>query len=233
MGQFIRPNDVDKEFYNLFLGNATPGSLPNETGTFPFLQLTTHKNTTVDVLVRYAKRSGKYEYEDLNTYYPCLSIMNFTPEKDKQRAIFNKNYFIGNLTATTADKIFFPVPLNFTYQVSAVANQESDFEAICNYMLVNFEEAHNANCFLLNKVTTTEGDLGDVVPYTLSMQDQTREDGRFERDYTYTLKTYLHVKPNITADFIDTIGFSIETPKQILSDLYDSVIENFSINLVS
>lgn len=210
--EFTTIQEVDNEFYNLFLADATPKNIFSGLSiTAPVLEINNHKDETEDVLVRYAKRSGRLEIEEFPSYYPVISILNQTPVVDKNRSLFNQPFYIGgyDYDNATLKKAFFPAALNFDYQVSVAANTESAFSAIKTFMLNTFRYYNIDPCLILNKVETEEGDIGIVVPFSVEVNDITREDGRFECVYDFRLKTYVHLRLPETKDMIEKIAIRL------------------------
>lgn len=206
--EFVNPHEVDREFYNLFLGQATPDTLGNEVGDHPFITIQDFLGDSHKFLVKYAKRSGRRRYQDIDDYYPCIVIDNITPVVDKSRGSFGKGYDVGNYDFGTeeASIIYFPIPLNFEYQVTLVTDRESQNNAGVKWMLEQFRFEAQQPCFCMNKTITIDGDtLGVVVPYRAQVATVPRDDMRFQTDYTFTLKTYVHLRQPVSSPFIQNI----------------------------
>jgi hypothetical protein len=146
-------------------------------------------------------------------YYPAISLQNFNPSPDRQRALFTKTYQIGSydFINRTAKEIFFPAPLNFRYQCSVSTEVESDMDAITEWFYRNFDIWQEDKALLLNRTTTPEGDIGVVCPYTVEENEIPRTDGYFERTFIFMVKTYVHFKAPITKDFIEKIQINLQT----------------------
>jgi len=213
MGEFKTIQEVNEQFYRLFLDKAEPiTGLLDDGMEAPFIPMTTHKNIPVSVLVRYAKRGGSSQMEDRIQYYPNITITNFEPKPDLARSLFTQESIAGgyDFINRTAMEIFFPAPLNFRYQCSIVSETESAYDAMLTWFYKNFDLWKNDKALLLNRVETEEdGPLGVVVPYSSEVFNVLRTDGMFESVIDFMLKTYVHFKVPITKSLMERFGITI------------------------
>jgi hypothetical protein len=211
MGEFLSINEVNSEFYMQFISYASPGLVPKTKIEAPFIPMTSFKGVAQQTLVRYFNMGGHFGFEDMMSYYPVISIQNFTPVPDRTRDLFAQRSYEGgyNFLEGTAMEIFFPAALNFKYQVSTCATTESERDTIQTWMYKTFELWKNDKALLLNKTATAEGDIGVVVPYRLRVFDVPRADGYFEQVFDFTLKTYVHFKCPVTQDFLTSINVTL------------------------
>ncbi len=199
MPEFKNFNEVDREFYNLFLRKAVSKIIPPVKSAQPYIPIVTHKEEVVDVLVRFFKRSGGSQIEEFAAAYPVISIQNFSPVVDPQRNIKSREYYEGGFYTTDegdreGSKIFFPIPLIFRYQVAIASRYESHHNALLEWFYRTFHFYHTEPCFLMNTVETLDsGKLGTVVPYKVTMNDVPREDKFYEANFEFELKPFVHL----------------------------------------
>jgi hypothetical protein len=228
--EFISISGVHDEFYGIFLEDATENFLPDTVDTNFFLDISGNS-----VLIKHAFKGGQKEFQETLIYYPAIIIKDFVPKIDKQRALFVRDYYEGGFskivtpyeTLFYAEKIYFPVPLEFFYQVSVVSKIQTEHASIMNWFYSKFY--NTSGSFLLNKTETEIGDLGVVVPYTIDLSDVPREDGVYEFVVDFKLKTYVTLKFEESQLAISKIKVILETTDIVESTNY--LEEILSINL--
>jgi hypothetical protein len=189
-----------REVYAGFFGEFTKGStseyLPSGSMKQHPLQLLDSGNKA---LIRYFQRSGEKGLEEVAGYYPCVVIQDFAPTIDTS-LVFSREYIDGYFEPITgqAEKVYLPVPMEFTFQVSAVADTFGDKIALYDWMMNRFNFTRNKS-FEFNKVETPDGLFNaDIVGYKVSVSNTDREDGRFEYTYNFTLNAFIHYRSKAT-----------------------------------
>lgn len=207
--ELVSTQDVTREFIKVFLEGTTLKTLAGE--QVPFHVLTKGAGT-IDVLVRYFNRGGATGVTELPEYYPVIVIQDFPPELNKS-LVRVKDWVEGAVDIETGkvEKLNFPIPMTFRYQVSIVTSKKTDSDVITDLMYKKFGAGALNECFLFNKVNFVEhGDVGLPVPYSSMVKQINREDGRTEWAVDYTLKTFVHLRPVEWVDYIEQIQLIVE-----------------------
>lgn len=184
---------VVEQFVKQFTDKATMKQLSGDKREFPFIPINIYGDKEVDFLVRYFNRSGESSIEDYREYYPCIVIQDFPPEIDKQR-LWGKNWVEGVYDEVNKKRemVILPIPMNFKFQVSCITRRKKENMGANDWFLQNFISG-TQDFFTFNKVDYGDGFVGNVVPYNVDISNITREDGRFEYVYDFSIKTFIHI----------------------------------------
>ena len=220
---FFKTYEVSKSFFDIFLSGSVKKSVNGDSlQQHPMLPIELTTGGERDFMVRYYNRSGETSTEDTLEYYPCVVIQDFQPEIDKTQ-LYGIDFiegFVDEMTGTR-EMIKLPIPMVFRFQVSVVTRRLKDLQSSTDWFLRKFD-FQRPSWFTFNKIQTDEGEIGDVVNYTISFTEVPREDGRFEVAYTFTLKPYIHAKSSV---------YSIDAQGNITGGNFQDMVEKIKISL--
>lgn len=217
MVEFEHIEQVDREFFEIFFQRAVEEDFRGV--KVPMIPLSTYSGYNFKTLVRFMQRGGMENDAEFNVYYPCISIHSFAPEIDERRQVWNVAWREGNISRDANDdlqggKVFYPLPLNYDYQIQVAAEGYSQFLAIQQWFHGLLNE--QPDFFLMNKQIVGEDMLGVCVPYSVSTVDGPNEKGKFNMHFLIQLRTYVHVSlPTTDYATVEDIDLSV-LAKQVL-----------------
>lgn len=170
-----------------------------------FFNLKIKKNGhNVAVPLRYARVSAEDYSEESAQVYPCIVIQDHAPIQKDGWYVDSREYIGGvSMDGTTVEIVKKPLWYEFMYDVSIAAKSYSDIMALKAIFLNTFERDIS---FLFNKRLEGENAVGDVVPYTVRVNDIPRVDGVIETNYEFKLSVWLYsddIKEVQTIDIIN------------------------------
>ena len=191
---FTKTQDIPRSFMELFYKPAVKKPIKGDNREFPMLAIKRKDGEDKDFLVRYYKRGGSNQLEELKAIYPCIVIQDFQPEIDTS-IVFAKNWIEGAVDEIRGlrEKIYLPIPVTYRFQVSSVTDYLKDIQAANDWFQQNFTFS-GTGFFLFNKQQTALGLAGDVVRYKSEFEEVPRDDFRFEYTYTFELFGFLHAQ---------------------------------------
>lgn len=191
---FFKSSEVKDQFYLVFLDEATQSPLYGMPQFF--LTLSDIDGAETSALLRFFNRSGASKVEDFHEQYPCVVIQDFAPEIDRAR-LLPREFVEGAANTDTweVQKVYLPLPFNFRFQVSAVADNSRDINIMFDWFARYFEVVQGNGFFTFKRELSPDfGEVGEIVPYTLNYSNLERGDGRYEYVFDFLLKANLHLK---------------------------------------
>lgn len=224
-------HQVDLEFYKQFLG---------EDLKTPFMEVTTHKMETIQVPVKYVKKSARDLTEENDEKYPMITIENFTPKIVPDYYYPEQTYYanprqaiVDEITYDLITEYFAQVPFDFRFEVSIAADSESEWDAL-KLQFAKLFSVNKQKYFVFNKFSVplegnlgTDSDVGDVVGYTLEIQEVNRTDGVFETVYVFVVRAWVQLtepKDLLTAS---SIGVALNVVDSVTGEAVN--IDNVNI----
>ena len=159
----------------------------------------------------YKKSSNDYTEEQQQQEYPCIVIQDYAPKLDYRAYVDQKKYQgATNLKGTLIELLRRPLWMDFVFDVSIVAKSYFDYQKLQDYFLQNFL---SKTSFIFNKEDLSdlgEGEVGDVVPYEISVTDVPRTDGCFETNFQFTLLVWIAITASEEVDAIKNIIHNVD-----------------------
>lgn len=191
-------SEAHKEFFHQFLKYVTYKDIGY--GTQPYIHFTTDKDD-FDLHIKYGKRGGYGGRTDTTTHFPACIITDDEPQINRAYLDVPKGFFLAgwDYKNGTVDKVFFPTPFLFNYQVSFISHKEYEIGAIRDWLYANFYQGMYPPCFMYKEMKTTEyGNLGIPACYRLETHQVVREDGKHEFIADFEVKVSVYVKVPVT-----------------------------------
>ena len=162
---------------------------------------------------RYARKSSAdYSEEQSQQTYPCIAIQDYPPTLDDRGYVDLREYQgSSNLLGNLIELVKRPMWMNFRFDVSIAAKHYFEYNGLQNYFYQKFLSRQQ---FVFNSTDLSdinEGEVGDVVPYTMSITDIPRNDGIFEANFEFTLYVWLQITDIREVAAIDKISVGVST----------------------
>ena len=219
---FYKTQEPTRAFFDLFLKNTTDKEIPKDNRLHPMLPVELQNETIQDFLVRYYKRSGKDATEDLVEHYPCIVIQDFQPELNKMH-LWGRDFLEGaiDIASGTREKIYFPIPLTYRYQVSVITERFNHVQSCMDWFLREYN-FYRPDIFTFNKIETEEGFAGDVVKYMATFGEVPREDRYFEYVFNFDMDIYLHARAK---------KYTVDSEGAIVGGRFEDMITSIKLSL--
>lgn len=172
---------------------------------FSNLKITAKDGSEMTLPCRYARKSSTdYTEEQDQQIYPCIALQDYIPRpKDNYFIDLRKYQGAINVDKTLVQLVRRPMWMEFKFDVSIVSKSYFEYQKMLDLFIQNFVTEQK---FIFNSVALEyDGEVGDVVPYTISQTDIPRTDGCHESNFEFNLSVWMQITKVEEVDAIQSI----------------------------